>query len=350
MASKKIGLKDVAERAGVSKTTVSYVLNNVNVPISQETRERVLKIAEEMNYRPNWMAQGLKLSRYNVVGVVVEDIRSFFINSVIDGICRCAEEIGVKVVLLNLRNDDRADTHNGYDLRESGIRIEAAIRNVFGNQVDSIIYVGAFYRDVSKVFHVDDYNVSYAYCYCANELCVHYDDYQGGKIAAEYLIRHGHSKIGYYNALGDTQPGKERTAGFTDALLAAGLTLRPEWLCGLRNDQRKAYEWARELLSNEDAPTAIWGNTDDVCLGIYKACRELGLKIPEDLSVIGFDNKPYGSSIVPSLTTVEFPASQIGYTIMKAVCQDKVKKESIKLDCGIIERESVCGPKRKKGV
>lgn len=340
---KKARLKDIAERVGVSVATVSYVLNNSSVPISAATRARVLQAAEELHYTTNWNAKGLKVEHYNAVGVIVEDIRSFYINELIDGICQYAEENGVRVLLCNLRADDKSRTLSHEDLDDYSEQLTSLVYSTFGKQLDSLIYVGAFYRDVSRVFIPDGHRVSYAYSYCggSDSLSVAYDDEQGAALAVEHLIEMGHRRIGFINCLEGTEPGMARTRSYLRVMEQAGLAVNPAWVQHTSMFSKSVYEATKIILSAPERPTALFVNADSVCAGVYRACREAGVRIPEDMSVVGFDNSDFDTYMSPTLSSIAFPSREIGYTVMKCACEEPERRGSIRLDCRLVKRDSV---------
>jgi LacI family transcriptional regulator len=144
-----VKLKDIAERASVSIATVSYVLNNTG-KISQETREKVLRILQELNYKPNQIARSLKVKKTSTIGVIVEDITVFNAPEIIDGINQYAEELGFSILLTNLRIHKRIG--NKFDeIDKCKDLISSAMDELLGNQVDGIIYIGVHIRDVTAL-------------------------------------------------------------------------------------------------------------------------------------------------------------------------------------------------------
>ena len=340
---KKARLKDIAEHVGVSVATVSYVLNNSNVPISAATRARVLQAAEELHYTTNWNAKGLKVEHYNAVGVIVEDIRSFYVNELIDGICQYAEENGIRVLLCNLRADDKTHTLSHEDLDQFSEQLTNLVYSTFGKQLDCLIYVAAFYRDVSRVFIPDGHRVSYAYSYCgsSDSLSVAYDDEQGASLAVKHLIEMGHERIGFINCLENTEPGAARTRGYYRVMEKAGMRVNPDWVQHTSMQHEVVYEAARRILNAPERPTAIFVSADMVCSSVYRACREAGLRIPEDVSMVGFDNSNFDDYMNPPLSSISFPSRKIGYTVMKCACEEPERRGSIRLDCFVVQRGSV---------
>lgn len=340
---KKVRLIDIAEKTGVSVGTVSYVLNNANVSISKEVKERVLAAAAELHYTTNWAAKGLKMQHNNAIGVIVEDMLSWYISPMIDGISRYAEEADVRVLLCNLRADSKVTRLDHKDLANYRDQIAQHVRNTFGNQVDALLYIGAFSRDVSDVFIPENDRIIYVYCHCGNSekyASIRYNDYQGGRLAAEYLLEKGHRKIAYIDALHQTIPAMERLNGLRDRLRERGLDIPEQWTIDFLN-RREGEENVRQLLMAPDRPTALFCNTDRIGRDLYDICSECGFSIPRDISVIGFDNDIVCGYLHPQLTSIGFSADQIGYEATKLICQEEQATGQRLMDCYLIERDSV---------
>jgi len=337
----KVRLIDIAQKTGVSVGTVSYVLNNANVNISKEVRDRVLAAAEELHYTTNWSAKGLRMQHNNAIGVIVEDMRSWYISPIIEGISRYAEESDVRVLLCNLRADSKSKRRDHTDLSQYRDQIAQHVRATFGNQVDALIYIAAFSRDVSDVFMPDNDRVVYVYCNCGDSekyASIHYSDYQGAALAAEYLLKKGHRKIGYVAGLWDTGPGMERFQAVQDRLQAQGLDIPLEWRIDMKRDTRAGIQ---RMLLGSDRPTAVFCDYDNICRDVYVVCEEMGLSIPGDLSVIGFDDDILGKYLHPKLTTIGFSAEGIGYEAARLICQPEQATGRRLLDCYLVERHSV---------
>ena len=339
---RKVRLKDIADETGVSIGTVSYVLNHADVPISEEVRTRVLAAAKKLNYTTNWAAKSLKLQHNNAIGVVVEDMRSWFLPPLIDGICRYAEESDVRVLLCNLRADSKANSMSHQNLSVYQAQIAEQVRNTFGNQVDGLLYIAAFNRDVSDVFLPENDRTVFVYCHCVDSRkypSVHYNDWQGAELATRYLLEKGHRKIAYVNGLGgETTPGQKRRDAFLSTMQAYQLPVEPEMVMDCSN---WSFESLEHLLSSDKRPTAVFVNMDALCEPLYDICHRLKIRIPEELSVIGFDNYEVSWHLRPRLTTISFPADEIGYQAARLVCEKTENTGEYLLDCSLIERESV---------
>ena len=340
---KKVRLIDIAQKTGVSVGTVSYVLNNANVSISKEVRERVWAAANELHYTTNWAAKGLKLQHNNAIGVIVEDMKSWYVSRLIDGICDYAEEMDVRVLLCNLRADDKVHDFGHEDLSTYEEQIAKQVRTTFGNQVDGLLYIGAFKRDVSKVFVPENEHIVYVYCYCGDSdqyPSVCYSDVQGAAMATQYLIDKGHRQIAYLDGLFDTKPGLDRQQGFRDTLMEHGISIPEAWFVSPKNGDVR--QFIEELIRKPNRPTAIFCNMDCMAAVVYDVCKDCDVRIPEDISIIGFDNAELCKYLRPELTSIGFPAAKIGYQAAKILCEEPKATGMWLLDCEVFERKSVC--------
>ena len=344
MRRKAATLKDIAARAKVSVATVSYVLNKTNNPVSEETRQRVLEIAGEMNYQPNWAAKGLKTARYNAIGVMVEDMRSFFASSIIDGISQCAEENGLSVILSNLRMDNKTDIANYYEIGKHTAWIKEMIQGMMQMQVDGLIYIGAFYRDVHDL--LSNFSVPHAYLYCyasgdSDHPSVYYDDELAAYEATHHLVDKGHTRIAHVRGVPNTDPSIDREAGYCRALREAGLPIEEELIVTGDFLIEVAYKNILPVLGAQTPPTAVFVASDYMAKGVYDACQELNLRVPEDISIVGFDDREYAALLTPPLTTMAMPSHQMGYRAMEEMIRAEPIQKSILLSCRMIERNSV---------
>jgi len=344
MKRKAATLKDIAAEAGLSVATVSYVLNNTNNPLGPETRNRVLEISRRLNYQTNWAAKGLKTARYNAVGVMVEDIRGHFVPAIINGISQYAEEHGLGILLFNLRMDSKTDIQNSYNIGEYAEWIKNMAQGILRQQVDGLIYVGAFYRDVQGLFHDLDLPHAYVYCYASgdsNVSSVYYDDELAAYEATRYLLEMGHRKIAHIEGLEASEPGRKRKDGYCRALQQAGIKVEKKYIAEGKFNMQKAQEVALRFLLSEDPPTAIFAASDLMAKGVYDACVSLGLTIPGDLSVMGFDDAEVASLLSPTLSTMAMPTHEMGHRIIDDLINHAEEAQKTLLPCQLIKRHSV---------
>ena len=340
-------IKDIAKIANVSTATVSYVLNG-NGNISKETREKVLRIIEELNYKPNNIAKSLKINKSDTIGVIVEDITVFSSPEIIDGINEYAEKYGLSIILTNLRVHKKIG-HNFLDIGKYKPIIAEAVEDLLSKQVDGIIYVGVHTRDVTGL--IDMYKpIVYGYCYTTNESehSVNCDDELAGFEATDHLIQLGHEKIALISGLIDSIPAQERLKGYNKAMKQKGLPIHRNYMKSGNWEYESGFEMAMELLQLEDKPTAIVAMNDLMAIGALDASKQLGMKVPAELSVIGFDNRESGMYYTPKLTTMGPPLREMGNQCMQNIydlLMDKhVSGHEAKLKCSLIKRKSTYTP------
>lgn len=337
-------LHDIARMTGVSIGTVSNVLNNTG-RVGPETRQRVLDTVAALNYVPNKLAKSLKTSRSNTLGVIVEDITSFDTPAIVDGINEFCEKNGYSITLYNLRIDSKVHDHF-YLLEQYNDILTKNILALSSACITGLIYVGIYKRNTELLPLIRDLNlpVIYVYCYNSEEVpYVDYNDFQAAFSAAEYLIAHRHTKIGLICGPVNTVITNNHIAGYQAALEKHGIPFSDSYIrFGNLQAESGAYH-AEKLLALPDPPTAILTMNDIMAYGIYHYAAKANLRIPEDLSVIGFGNLPYSNYTIPPLTSVSLPLHEIGYTAAQALLKPEEITQSSKyvLDCGLCERASV---------
>lgn len=341
-----VTLKDIADRANVSSATVSYVLND-SAQISKETRERVLKVVEELNYKGNKIAKSLRINKTNTLGVIVEDMTVFNSPRIIDGINEYVEQKGFHIILSNLRLNKKIDNEFG-KINNIASEIEENINDLLGRQIDGLIYIGEHPRDVTEIVATIDKPVVYTYCYTNREgdYSVNYDDKEAAYKATNYLIEAGHEEIAVISGLIDSNSTHQRLQGYHQALVDNNLIFDPDYIKTGDWKYETGYKKCIELFSQKKVPTAIFAFNDLMAAGVIDAADEVGVGVPEKLSVIGFDNREFSSFCKPKLTTITLPLREMGVTsaqILIDIINNKIKreKEEIKLKCKLIERDSI---------
>ena len=294
-----ITLKEIAEKCSVSITTVSNILNGKS-NVSEKTKQRVLEVVKETGYRPNYMARGLRASKTNSIGIIIDDLTEFSSTGIIDGIMSYFDEHKYKAILENLRFYSKWGTkwyHNkGYE-----DSVQQAIDEFVSIKVDGIIYVAGHARCISCIpenLEVPEKNIH-------------------------------------------TQ---RRLEGYKKALSENGLE-DPKLLKYANWDRTSGYEAAKELLSNTDC-TAVFCFNDLMAAGVYDYLNEKGLTPGKDISVAGFDNRTMSQFLNPALTTVEIPLVEIGRKSAELILNqiaspDDFETQQSFVECKIIERDSV---------
>ncbi len=339
-----ITIKDIAEKANVSTATVSYVLND-SAQISGETRERVLKIVEELGYKRNNIAKSLRTNKSNTIGVIVEDMTVFNSPEIIDGINQYLEKKGFHIILSNLRlNKKIGNDYSKIDLIKDEIKEDIDV--LLSRQIDGIIYVGGHTRDVTGIIDEIDKPVVYTYCYTTNsgDHFINYDDKMAAYQGTEHLIELGHKKIAVISGLINSLPSHDRLRGYQKALMDYNLSFNPDYIKTGDWEYDTGYEKSQEFFKDSNPPTAIFAFNDLMAAGVIDAAEAMGYIVPRDLSVIGFDNRDFSFFYKPKLTTIDLPLNKMGECsadiLLKLIHSKKVERENIRLKCKIIRRES----------
>lgn len=301
--------RDVAERAGVSRTTVSFVLNGVdNVAISDETRERVIKAAEELGFRPNAMARGLRGARSNVLGLLTSDIVTTpYSVEIVKGAQDAALARGQTLLIIDTGGSEKSG--------------DEAVERFLEWRVDGLIFATEYHRPFrlpAAAAHVPTVLVN---CFVDGEAgdrraipTILPDEVQGGRAATEALIQVGHTRIGFINGPAEYFPASVgRLTGYRHALESAGIPFTPDLVRTGNWWQEAGTRHTVDLLSLPDPPTAIFCGNDWMAMGAYDAVKEAGLRIPDDIAVVGFDNRvEIADHMRPGLSTVALPYHQMG--------------------------------------
>ncbi|HEX3047640.1 MAG TPA: LacI family DNA-binding transcriptional regulator [Bacillota bacterium] len=340
-------IKEISRLAGVSTATVSNVLNN-SPKVTVETREKVLRVIRETKYRPNSIAKSLKVKRTNTIGVISEDITVFNTPEIINGIDEYTESCGFHIILNNLRLYKRLG--NQYrDTNKYQKLIGETVQLLLNRQVEGIIYIGAHSRDMVNIISSLNIPLVYAYCYASDDMhySVNYDDEGAAYHITKYLIGLGHRRIAVISGLYDSLQSQARFKGYQRALNDYHLLFNPSYLKSGDWEQKSGYCLGKELLSLTERPTAIFAMNDLMAAGVIDAAREAGIKIPQEISLVGFDNRECSSYFIPKLTTMVLPLNEMGKKSAEILI-DVIKNKppdypgkSLQLDCTLLERESV---------
>ena len=292
----KIG--DVAAEAGVSVATVSKVIND-RWGVAEDTSIRVRAVIEELGYQSSLVAQSLRSRSTNVIGVLVVDIEPFSAE-LLKGVARAIHDTGYELVVFS--GCGRANDQVGWERRY--------LQRVSGTLCDGAILVTPSSVDVTYGAPVVavDHNVA-----SSSLPTVDSDNLSGAVLATEYLLELGHRRIGFLAGRPDLESARLRERGYRTALKKAGIKIDSSLIRigGYQVDTAEVA--ARQMLEPDDRPTAIFAANDVSALATISVAGSLGLAVPEDLSVIGFDNVPESALSEPPLTTIEQPIQQMGF-------------------------------------
>lgn len=301
-------LGDIARKAGISVSTVSRVLNKktANSRISKETEKLVLKTAKELNYQPNQLARGLRLKRTHTLGLVVPDIANPFFACIIKSVQTVSHSLGYSLVVCDTNEDLALEVEHANLLLSKGV--DGLIVLPVGQKashLESIIKTGVPLVVADRGFEGLRVN------------SVLVDNYHGAFEAVRYLIEQGHIHIAIILGLPDTLPTRERLRGYRDALCKHGCTPEEDLIVGKDYGERTGYVMAKMLLSMKRPPTAFFTTSDLITLGTLKAIAEEHLNIPQDISLVAFDDLEAAEYFRCPITAVAQPKEHIGEVAVK---------------------------------
>ncbi len=300
---KKINIAEVAKTAGVSTTTVSRVINGV-ATVSEENRRRVTEAIRRLKYRPNPSAQRLASGRNDTIGLVIprfaDMFHSFYVSELLKGIGTAAERLKLNLLL---------HVTDGRSFLNVATVEGVLFADIDGNedQLDT-----ALDQDIPCVVmnhHIQELPVS----------CISIDNRLAAEHVVTYLAQLGHKEIATITGHLRTPVGIERLDGYLKAMKARGLEVKPHFVQRGDYSGPSAREPARRLLAHEDRPTAIFAASDEMAVTTIEVALELGLRVPEDVSVIGFDDSPIAAFAKVPLTTIWQPLSQVGELSVEAL-------------------------------
>jgi LacI family transcriptional regulator len=339
MMGKRISIKDVAQRAGVSATTVSHVLNDVpGKRINDETRARVRRAADDLGYRPNSVARSLRTQRSQLLALISDEIATTpYAGRMILGAQEAATKHGWLLMLVNSGGDPTVEAAEIAALRQ--------------RQVDGFLYATMYHQRVEVSPALADAPTVLLDASSADPAypSVVPDERQGGHTATTVLTAAGHRRIGFAQNVDDIPATHLRLAGHLDALREAGLEHDEALVAADDSGTDGGLRAGRRLLDLADRPTAIFCFNDRMAMGVYHAAAERGLRIPEDLSVVGFDNQELiADGLRPGLTTVALPHYEMGAwaadTLIRRIEAPDSPPEQSLLPCPLVERGSVAPP------
>lgn len=304
--AKKITSEDVAREAGVSRTTVSFVLNNTpHTNISEETRQRVLEVARRLGYRPDAAARALARRETRIIGLVLCQSHDrvsadAFLPEVIRGLSHSAQSHGFKVLLEPVEDVTRPDAY---------------IALVQERRIDGIVLSGPRSDDAQLPRLIAE-GFPLVLLGQLQGVRAHFadvDNVAGARRAVEHLLDLGHTRIALItNAPLHYTASRDRLQGYREALMARGLPV-DEHLIRLGDFRSESgYAAMQSLLNLPEPPTAVFAASDVVAFGAVSAIKDRGLRIPDDIALVGFDDVPLARYVDPPLTTIRLPAWELG--------------------------------------
>ena len=337
---KYTGMKDIAKLANVSRTTVSFVLNNrTDIKISEATRKKVLDIAKKLDYYPHAIATSLVKKKTRTIGLVLcQELGSVFsdalIAQVLLGVSTVAGMKGYKILLQYIENSEKKDTY--YHLAREK-RIDGVILSGPRSDDTELLKLKDEDFPIVLIGQVEEDNFSYS----------DIDNIKAAKKIVCHLISHDHKKIAMItNAPLNYTASKLRLLGYKKALQENSITYN-EKLIGIGNfTPQSGFEVMQKLLSLKKLPTAVFVASDVVAFGVMNAIRKKGMRIPQDIALVGFDNVNLSEYVDPPLTTIDLPGFDIGKNaanlLINIIERNEDKYEKIILETHMVIRKS-CG-------
>jgi LacI family transcriptional regulator len=328
---KAITIQDVARAAGVSVSTVSRVLNDKD-DVAPETYRRVREVIQEMGYTSSLAARSMRSRRTNVIGLIVPDVADSFSIQVMKGVNQAIFELDYDLIIY---------TSGSIKKRSAAERERYFVSLLNGSITDGVVIVtpaATNFSTAAPVVTIDPNSE------CPECLTVIATNHAGAMAAMEYLIDLGHRRIGFISGRPDLQSAEQRLQGYQDALRLANIPLDPDLIAAGDFSIETSRLCTRELLSLSNPPTAIFAANDQSALGTIETAREMGLRVPEDLSVVGFDNIPEATHFNPVLTTVDQFIEQMGRVaaekLIGMIQGESLESDSYRMPTQLVVRDS----------
>lgn len=332
-------LQDVADATGVTLATASRALNGA-YGVHPETRKRVLEAAAQLDYKANRFARGLVTGRSNTIGLIISDIRNSYFADMARGAEDAAYAAGMDVLLCN------SDVDSGKQMHYINSLIEKRVDGIIMNSVATLTkdeqgYIAASGIPVVLLNRAADNTLFSTVCA---------DNERGGRLMAECLLRYGHRNIVHFTGPRNHSNLSLRTRGFLEGLRKAG-KVEASVTHGLHT-MEGGYQMAKSLLRSLGKVTAISTANDTVAFGVIKAAQEMRIRIPEDISLGGFDDVELAALVHPPLTTVRQPKYEIGAAALEMVMKLANSKNRVPehrvLGVELMERASIAGPRARR--
>jgi DNA-binding LacI/PurR family transcriptional regulator len=302
--------------------------------MTPQTRQAVLSAAEQLGYRPNLVARSLRTYETLTIGILVENMLSPFNPPIIQGIQEILDQHNYLSLTINAKWDPT-------------IELEA-IRTLAERQIDGIILVESYIRASEEIARLSDRPHVFVHRLfdSLTSRSVVPDDQLGGRLAVQHLVDLGHRRIGFVSGPGNWDASANRLRGYKDVLEAAGIPFDPELVRPGDWGGRSGYDAAKRLLSCDNPPTAIFAANDLMALGVIYAASDMGRRVPEDLAVVGYDDRDFAGYVRPGITTVQMPCVEMGrrsaHLLLDLINCENANPDAILVPGRLVVRQS-CG-------
>lgn len=327
-------IRDVAARARVSVATVSRVFNQKKV-VRPETVRRVLDVARALRYVPNAVARSLSTRSTNTIGVVLPDLHGEFFSEVIRGIDIAARQKGFHL-LVSGSHADRTEMHAV--LQAVRGRVDGVI--VMSPDLDSSALLGDLPSDVPVVLLNSR---------VGGRASITIDNFAGARAVVRHLTGLGHRRIAFIGGPPQNVDAEERRRGFREALQAAGIPANRVLEMPGDFTEGSGHDAAKKIVARTPRPTAIFAANDAMAIGALSAIRSARLRVPDDISLVGFDDIPISRFLTPALTTVEVPMAELGrrgFDLLLSARNSEGKVQTARVKTSLVVRQSTGAPQR----
>ncbi len=295
-------MKDLAREVGLSVSVVSRVLGGKgdDFRISEQSQQRVRATAAKHGFSVNQLARSLRLQQTKTIGLLIPDISNSFFSLIARTVEKTARRRGYAIILCDTEDDETIEQEALSLLVDRAV--DGLLVSPIGKGSD---HIRALYERNVPLVLVDRFfdDLPIPYVTANNE--------KGAYDGTIHLITHGHRRIGFLQGIPDSKPNVERLRGYRRALADHALPFDPSWVRGSKFEEADGYDSAQALLKQTARPTALFASSSLGALGAMRACLDRGLSVPDDVSLIGFDEYPYARLLAPPLTTIAQPAQAI---------------------------------------
>ncbi|PSW05212.1 substrate-binding domain-containing protein [Photobacterium lipolyticum] len=327
-------IKDVAKHAGVSTSTVSHVLNKTRF-VSEEISQRVLAAVETLNYAPSALARSLKVNHTRTFGMLVTTSTNPFFGEVVKGVERRCYEQGYNLILCNTEGDLE--------------RMHSNLDTLLQKRVDGLLLMcseveGQAFDLFSRHQPVPTVVMDWGPMDFPSDK-IQDNSHHGGYLATRHLIAKGHKKIGCLTGPLDKLSAQQRLSGFIQAMEESGLTINKNWIISGKFECEGGEKAFEELYSKGPLPSALFVCNDMMAMGVINTASKKGISVPDDISIVGYDDIKLAQYITPSLTTIHQPKHRLGQqavdTLLDKIKTKRVSNQVIQLEPTLVERDSV---------
>ncbi|MFU2092462.1 substrate-binding domain-containing protein [Gallibacterium anatis] len=325
-------MKDIARIAKVSTSTVSHVINNTRY-VSDEIREKIMKVVNELNYTPSAVARSLKVKETKTLGMLVTATSNPFFAEVVSGVEQYCNQHHYNLIISSIDGNEQ--------------RLQQNIQTLIQKQVDGLLLM---YSDTRHAM-VEQLNLNLPIVVMdwwpteLNADKIYENSEFGAYLATKTLIEQGHKNIAIITGKLDKSLAHNRLLGYQKALQDAHLPINPDWIIESHFDFEGGVEGMKKLLQITPRPTAVFACSDTIAVGVYQVAWQQGLRIPQDISVIGYDNIMLAQYLTPPLTTIHQPKAELGKlaveTLLERIKSPDLKYKTTMLQPQLIWRASV---------